>query len=80
MRWRFLCAGESERRLREAFATAAKAAAAGRPVVIFLDEASTPLGAVLHSGSHAAQCLRHLLWTRCWIDTLVSVLMGACQT
>ena len=34
--------GESERRLREAFAAAAKDAAGGRPVLILLDEASQP--------------------------------------
>lgn len=38
----WMSAGESERRLREAFATAAKDAASGRCVVILLDEASAP--------------------------------------
>jgi hypothetical protein len=36
-------AGESERRLREAFAAAGRDAQTGRPVVIFLDEVSTHL-------------------------------------
>ncbi len=53
--------GQAERRLREAFATAREEAEAGRPVVIFVDEASClsisvqPLGRVVVVVSHCAK-------------------------
>lgn len=54
-----IAAGESERRLREVFAAAAKDAASGRPVVIFLDEVRCcPAGAAAGANASApAGCM-----------------------